>query len=98
MTDLEKEMMKHLIIGHRLCIGAEFCLDRIIEKHKCSLKDFKKAKEVLDNAPIITQPIVELIGQENLVECANMIYDFKVSEEKIIEFVEDCINKQSLKE
>ena len=85
MTKLEKELIKNLIVGHRLSIYASILANKIDSQK--SEKD--EILEVLKSFSDLTFPLAVLVGIDNIHELSAMIFDVRIEEEKIVDFIEE---------
>ena len=85
MTKLEKELIKSLIVGHRLSIYASILIEKLEDLQK-SEKD--EILEVLKSFSDLTFPLAVLVGADNIHELSAMIFDVRIEEEKIVDFIE----------
>ena len=93
MTKLEKELIKSLIVGHRLSIYASILVNKIDSQK--SEKD--EILEVLKSFSDLTFPLAVLVGADNRNELATMIFDVSIEEEKIVDFIEEHYNDNVFK-
>ena len=93
MTKLEKELIKSLIVGHRLSIYASILVNKIDSQK--SEKD--EILEVLKSFSDLTFPLAVLVGADNRNELATMIFDISIEEEKIVDFIEEHYTDNVLK-
>ena len=93
MTKLEKELIKSLIVGHRLSIYASILVNKIDSQK--SEKD--EILEVLKSFSDLTFPLAVLVGADNRNELATMIFDVSIEEEKIVDFIEEHYTDNVLK-
>ena len=93
MTKLEKELIKSLIVGHRLSIYASILVNKIDSRK--SEKD--EILEVLKSFSDLTFPLAVLVGADNRNELATMIFDISIEEEKIVDFIEEHYTDNVLK-
>ena len=93
MTKLEKELIKSLIVGHRLSIYASILVNKIDSQK--SEKD--EILEVLKSFSDLTFPLAILVGADNRNELATMIFDVSIEEEKIVDFIEEHYTDNVLK-
>ena len=94
MTKLEKELIKSLIVGHRLSIYASILIEKLEDLQK-SEKD--EILEVLKSFSDLTFPLAVLVGIDNIKELAAMIFDVNIEEEKIVDFIEEHYTDNILK-
>ena len=93
MTKLEKELIKSLIVGHRLSIYASILVNKIDSQK--SEKD--EILEVLKSFSDLTFPLAVLVGADNIDELSTMIFDVSIEEEKIVDFIEEHYTDNVLK-
>ena len=89
MTNLEKNLAKGLIIGQRLSIYTMLLVDKLTEK--TNTQESKEAKEIedaLNHSSDLTFPLAVLVGESNIKELLNMIFDISIEEDTIIDFIE----------
>ena len=87
MTKLEKELIKSLIVGHRLSIYVSI----LVKESKIDLQKSEKDEilEVLKSFSDLTFPLAVLVGIDNIHELSAMIFDVSIEEEKIVDFIEE---------
>ena len=87
MTKLEKELIKNLIIGHRLSVYVSI----LVKESKIDLQKSEKDEilEVLKSFSDLTFPLAVLVGIDNIHELSAMIFDVSIEEEKIVDFIEE---------
>ena len=95
MTKLEKELIKSLIVGHRLSIYVSI----LVKESKIDLQKSEKDEilEVLKSFSDLTFPLAVLVGIDNIDELATMIFDVRIEEEKIVDFIEEHYTDNILK-
>ena len=95
MTKLEKELIKSLIVGHRLSIYVSI----LVKESKIDLQKSEKDEilEVLKSFSDLTFPLAVLVGIDNIKELAAMIFDVNIEEEKIVDFIEEHYTDNILK-
>ena len=95
MTKLEKELIKSLIVGHRLSIYVSI----LVKESKIDLQKSEKDEilEVLKSFSDLTFPLAVLVGADNRNELATMIFDVRIEEEKIVDFIEEHYTDNILK-
>ena len=87
MTKLEKELIKNLIIGHRLSVYVSILVKELEIDSQKPEKD--KILEVLNSFSDLTFPLAVLVGIDNIHELSAMIFDVSIEEEKIVDFIEE---------
>lgn len=94
MTKLEKELIKSLIVGHRLSIYVSI----LVKDSEIDLQKSKKDEilEVLKSFSDLTFPLAVLVGIDNIKELATMIFDVNIEEEKIVDFIEKHYTNDSI--
>ena len=95
MTKLEKELTKNLIVGHRLSIYVSI----LVKESKIDLQKTEKDEilEVLKSFSDLTFPLAVLVGIDNIHELSAMIFDVRIEEEKIVDFIEEHYTDNSRK-
>ena len=95
MTKLEKELIKNLIIGHRLSVYVSI----LVKESKIDLQKSEKDEilEVLKSFSDLTFPLAVLVGIDNIHELSAMIFDVRIEEEKIVDFIEEHYTDNILK-
>lgn len=95
MTKLEKELIKNLIVGHRLSVYVSI----LVKESEIGLQKSEKDEilEVLKSFSDLTFPLAVLVGNENIKELAAMIFDVNIEEEKIVDFIEEHYTDNILK-
>ena len=95
MTKLEKELIKNLIIGHRLSVYVSI----LVKESEIGLQKSEKDEilEVLKSFSDLTFPLAVLVGADNRNELATMIFDVSIEEEKIVDFIEEHYTDNVLK-
>lgn len=95
MTKLEKELIKNLIVGHRLSIYVSI----LVKESKIDLQKSEKDEilEVLKSFSDLTFPLAVLVGIDNIHELSAMIFDVRIEEEKIVDFIEEHYNDNVFK-
>ena len=95
MTKLEKELIKNLIVGHRLSVYVSI----LVKKSEIDLQKSEKDEilEVLKSFSDLTFPLAVLVGTDNRNELATMIFDVSIEEEKIVDFIEEHYTDNILK-
>ena len=97
MTKLEKELIKSLIIGHRLSTYARILIEKPAEETDLQKPEKDEILEVLKSCSDLTFPLAVLVGADNIDELATMIFDVSIEEEKIIDFIEEHYNDNVFK-
>ena len=95
MTKLEKELIKNLIIGHRLSVYVSILVKELEIDSQKPEKD--KILEVLNSFSDLTFPLAVLVGIDNIHELSAMIFDVSIEEEKIVDFIEEHYTDNVLK-
>ena len=95
MTKLEKELIKNLIVGHRLSVYVSILVKELEIDSQKPEKD--KILEVLNSFSDLTFPLAVLVGADNIKELAAMIFDVRIEEEKIVDFIEEHYTDNILK-
>lgn len=89
MTNLEKNLAKGLIIGQRLSIYTMLQVDKLTEK--TNTQESEEAKEIedaLSRFSDLTFPLAVLVGESNVKELLDMIFDISIEEDTIVNFIE----------
>lgn len=97
MTKLEKELIKGLIIGHRLSTYARILIEKSAEETDLQKSEKDEILEVLKSFSDLTFPLAVLVGADNIDELSTMIFDVSIEEEKIIDFIEEHCNDNVFK-
>ena len=97
MTKLEKELIKSLIIGHRLSIYVSILIEKPAKEKDLQKPEKDKILEVLKSFSDLTFPLAVLVGADNIDELATMIFDVSIEEEKIVDFIEEHYTDNILK-
>ena len=97
MTKLEKELIKSLIIGHRLSVYASILVEKLELEIDSQKPEKDKILEVLNSFSDLTFPLAVLVGADNIKELAAMIFDVRIEEEKIVDFIEEHYTDNILK-
>ena len=95
MTKLEKELIKNLIIRHRLSVYVSI----LVKESEIGLQKSEKDEilEVLKSFSDLTFPLAVLVGIDNIHELSAMIFDVRIEEEKIVDFIEEHYTDNILK-
>ena len=95
MTKLEKELIKSLIVGHRLSIYVSI----LVKESEIDLQKSEKDEilEVLKSFSDLTFPLAVLVGADNIDELSTMIFDVSIEEEKIVDFIEEHYTNNVIK-
>ena len=95
MTNLEKNLMRGLIIGYRLSVLERMEVENLIKKANMEgTKEAENALKPLMSFSESTFPLAKLIQKnevtmsDNVKRLAEMIHDFNYTEKQIIEFIE----------
>ena len=94
MTKLEKELTKNLIIGHRLSVYVSILIK---ESEDLQKPEKDEILEVLKSFSDLTFPLAVLVGIDNIHELSAMIFDVRIEEEKIVDFIEKHYTDNILK-
>ena len=97
MTKLEKELIKSLIIGHRLSIYVSILIEKPAKEIDLQKPEKDEILEVLKSFSDLTFPLAILVGADNRNELATMIFDVSIEEEKIVDFIEEHYTDNILK-
>ena len=97
MTKLEKDLIKNLIIGHRLSIYVSILIEKPAKETDLQKSEKDEILEVLKSFSDLTFPLAVLVGIDNIHELSAMIFDVRIEEEKIVDFIEEHYTDNILK-